>query len=258
MWEFSVITSKQDILALTKLELKIKNKFKNELGICSIFQKENSCTLLLAYEDSKKPELIGILRNELTSFIIEKYKSNLLKNNLNVSGLSKLKQKALLKSLLYFDREYDEEYIKNKLSYINGIHINSFFNFKLKPLKLKWLEICDITNGNIELLNSSDAFYEILQFLVSSLGFKRKIINVIYSEKYYGIYDEKENLICNLKEDSSENFISALISLRAENVNIYSDEMLPAEVLVIINKIYCNKVSLYSRGDFQNKKTVDN
>ncbi len=89
------------------------------------------------YADIIKTELC----DKVAEIISIKYKYEYFKRSICVSGLSSTEKEILFTSLIAADLEDDKKYAFEKVKKYGDIAIDGIYNFMLKPLKKKWLDI---------------------------------------------------------------------------------------------------------------------
>ena len=69
-----------------------------------------------------------------------------------------------------FDRETDRYIVSHNLMLKKSLHLESFYEFKLQKLRLKWSELIKLANENAGYLLCNDTFIDLLKFLIDLLG----------------------------------------------------------------------------------------
>ena len=89
------------------------------------------------YADIVKTEVF----DRLAEIIAIGYKYKFFKKNIAVKGLNDEQREILIASLISADFTEDKRYVYGKLKQFDEIPIDGIYNFRLQPLKRKWLEI---------------------------------------------------------------------------------------------------------------------
>ena len=89
------------------------------------------------YDDVIRAELA----DKLAEIIAIKYKYDFFKKSIKTCGLSKTEKEILLTSLIAADLEDDKKYSFDRIKKYKEISIDGIFNFRLKQLKAKWIDI---------------------------------------------------------------------------------------------------------------------
>lgn len=238
MWEYNIVCNPQNRVHLRNIENNLKSKYPYIITALS----NNVLSVALNY--NQKPKVFEYIKRLLAEAIILIYKEKLLLNSININYLSEEYKTAFIKSLIYFDYEEDMFEIINQLDFDTGINLDSFYNFRLKKVKQKWLQLVSICQNNNVFLES-ETFLELLKFLIESMIPKHKYIDVFYNGIDFEIVDENNNLISfNNTGNPEVNLISSLISLAPKTINLHCAGMLSDNTFKIIYYIFNKKVNL--------------
>jgi hypothetical protein len=230
--------------SLKKMLLKT---FKSSKFICTSVEEDDNSKLLIACENNQKLKLTKILDEAISELFVSEYKEEYLKNNLNLHNIDEVNLKAFIKALVCFDKDYDKEYCIKKLNYEGALYLQSVFAFKLKTLREKWKDICELTNDNSIFLKTEGTFLELLKFLIKNLKIKEKTINIVFKNNAYEFMDEKGKKIKlkNKEEESEEIFlITNLITLNPKAINLHCDSTIKIKTLNLLNELFGNKIKL--------------
>lgn len=238
MWEYNIVCNPKNRVHLRNIENNLKSKYPYIITALS----DNVLSVALNY--NQKPKVFEYIKRLLAETIILIYKEKLLLNSININYLSEEYKTAFIKSLIYFDYEEDMFEIINQLDFDTGINLDSFYNFRLKKVKQKWLQLVSICQNNNVFLES-ETFLELLKFLIESMIPKHKYIDVFYNGIDFEIVDENNNLISfNNTGNPETNLISGLISLAPKTINLHCAGMLSDNTFKIIYYIFNKKVNL--------------
>ena len=80
--------------------------------------------------------------DKIADVIAIAYKYQFFAKRLKFSSLNSIDRDLLITSLISADLMDDKRYIRSKIDKISQTAIDGVFNFRLKPLKRKWEEIC--------------------------------------------------------------------------------------------------------------------
>ncbi len=89
------------------------------------------------YKDIIKVEIY----DKAAEVIVIKYKNDFFKKTLRVQGLSQTEKEILIASLIAADLDDDKKYAFERFKADDEIAIDGIFNFKLKSLKKKWVDV---------------------------------------------------------------------------------------------------------------------
>lgn len=130
-------------------------------------------------------QYIDIIKTEVADKVAEiiavGYKYSFFKSNLKVGGLSKAEKEILFTSLIAADLEDDKRYSFERIKNYNEIAVDGVYNFRLKQLKKKWVEVAGCVPGCF--LNS-----QLKEFITYLLENKRKRVYVDGGKVYDNHY----------------------------------------------------------------------
>ncbi len=139
------------IINLTESEFNKHNLYYLQTTLSELFL--NTRCSLSEREISKRAKLsvtcpehyLEIVRAEINERVAEiiviKYKYEFFKKSLGVVGLTSTEKEILLASLIAADLEDDKRYVLERLKAQEEISIDGVYNFRLKPLRAKWVDI---------------------------------------------------------------------------------------------------------------------
>ena len=102
---------------------------------------KNRYELIIDVPSSYKELLINEIEDKIADVITVNYKYTFFSKRLNSSGLSSVERELLLTALISADIDEDKKYVVKKLKNYTEYTLDGIFNFRLKPLKEKWLDI---------------------------------------------------------------------------------------------------------------------
>ena len=102
---------------------------------------KNRYELIVDVPSSYKELLINEIEDKIADVISVNYKYTFFNKRLNSSGLSAVERELLLTALISADIDEDKKYVVKKLKNYTEYTLDGIFNFRLKPLKEKWLDI---------------------------------------------------------------------------------------------------------------------
>ena len=172
MWEFNISVGNNFADALFGMENRLRPLIVPGSGIM-IFDKlkDRSYLSLACGEDGKAP-VVHELREAVSDIITVRFKENYLLRHSRLPKGNKINYNAFIRALVAFDREWDRELVLKNLRLQKELLLDGFFNFRLKELRAKWQEVCDLASNNSGYLEYHDTFIELLAFLVKTLDSK--------------------------------------------------------------------------------------
>lgn len=82
---------------------------------------------------------------------------------------------ALLSSMLHFDSDFEENVVAKTLSQSMDYNVDGLFNFRMRPLKDAWGEICDVAARLLEGSRDDRDVFDVAGFISGSDGGKNLI-----------------------------------------------------------------------------------
>ena len=159
------------------------NEFISGLNFNSnILNGKNRCELVIdvpcGYMDAFLVEVI----DKIADIIAINYKYSFFKRNIKLKGLSESEQELLLTALIAADIEEDKRYIVKRLKLFKEFCIDGIFNFRMKPLKEKWVEICGYIPSNFQ----KGQLKDFVTYLIKDKCGKRVYVEnlTVYDKKY--------------------------------------------------------------------------
>ena len=159
-----------------------------------ILNGKNRCELIIdvpcGYLDAFLVELI----DKMADVIAINYKHTYFNRNIKLKGLTESEKELLLTALISADLEEDKRYITKRLKLFKEFSIDGIFNFRMKPLKEKWCEIC----GYIPSTFQKGQLKDFITYLIKDKCGKRVYVEnlTVYDKKYVPL-KRRELLNCN-------------------------------------------------------------
>jgi hypothetical protein len=222
----------------------LKEQLKNNVDICTILCDEDNYSLLIAFDESKKEQVQNLILQKITEIVLTYYKPKFILKNLKSQCTLDDYKSLFLQTLTNFDRKTDVEMVKANFSFKNYLFLNSFFNFKLKSLQKKWLEICALTNENYSFLSDENVLLELIKFLNSCVNPLTKQVNVKQRQNKIILENENDQEI-ELKKaffvnqnSNYEILLTNIINLAPQKVNVFCSKLMDGFSLNILNNLY--------------------
>lgn len=146
---------------------------------------KNRCELRICFDGAYKDMIFTELADKISDVIAVNYKYDYFNKNVKISGLKESEHELLLTALIAADIEEDKKYAQKRLRSFDEFAIDGIFNFRMKPLKEKWSEIC----GYIPQEFREGQLRDFIGYLIKDRSGKR----VFYENG--NVYDKKFNLL---------------------------------------------------------------
>ena len=174
------------------------------------------------------------------------YKEKFFKSHMKLKGLNEVSFKLVIKALAIFDKAQDVTFLLDKLDDgAKSINVHSFYIFKMGELRLKWKEICELFEMNLNNVNKSDVFFELIKYLILITESERKLVHLTFREDSILVLDENgKDLIEPTKAEDSNfiNILLGLISLAPQTISINLSDKNPPEFISVVENLFAGKV----------------
>lgn len=161
------------------------------------------CQLAIASETEERNLIIKIIADciieALGYFCKYKYLSDNLKLPLDADRYN-----ILLHSLVQFDRSSDEKMLKSCVQISDGMALDGIYNFRLSELKRRWDEIIMLTKENSIYLIDNETYFELINFLFTSIEAKVKNVVLAKRGENYVITNENDSKLLFSSRDVKE------------------------------------------------------
>ncbi len=246
MWEFSInLNSDKGELAAS-----IFNILRRELAplkaIVARGEGGGFINIVIAVPCENRQEAEIVLLRTITLAICNSFKEDFLNKHLFLPNQDEIGVTAFKKALINFDKETDYFLISKALNFDEFLYLESFYQFKLARLRDKWGELIRLANENRDYLVSTDAFNDLLKFLIDNLDICKDEIDVVEDEDGYHICEKGEKSL----PLSSSALVSSLIDLSPQKINMYCKNENHATNLLKI--IFDRRLTILSAKDSKN------
>ena len=250
MWDFSInLNSDKGELAAS-----IFNILRRELALLKAIVARGEgggfINIVIAVPRENRQEAEIVLLRTITLAICNSFKEDFLNKHLFLPNQDEIGVTAFKKALINFDKETDYFLISKALNFDEFLYLESFYQFKLARLRDKWDELIRLANENRDYLVSTDAFNDLLKFLIDNLDICKDEIDVVEDEDGYHICEKGEKSL----PLSSSALVSSLIDLSPQKINMYCKNENHATNLLKI--IFDRRLTILSAKD--NKNNVHN
>ncbi len=224
------------------------NLYYVKTGIAEITEKmggklENidagSRSLLKVSCDDYYGEILRVeLLDMLSDIVAINYKYDFFKKNIFVNGLSKSEEEILMASLIAADLDDDKKYVFDKLKNLNDFALDGIYNFRLKPLKKKWLDI-------VSYMPSCFINSQLKDFISYLLENKRKRVYIDNGKVYD--YHFKRLKKCDLLGGENLKVVREVLLSNCKEVEISGN--IPEEDEFYLKQYYGDKI-IFSESNY--------
>ncbi len=215
MWEFSIEAKQKNSHLIDYISERIENALSSVQGVKSVVSLGDKTCIAIGCDDVFAKQLEGVLRVVICDTICEKMKFDFLKNNIDLTLSNEKLFDAFVKVYTYFDCDLERKIIVRNLVLKDKLVLESFLEFRLQPLKMKWKEMCNLTNSSSNVFLKSETFVELLKFLISNLDIKCKCLVIDFNDgcKFYEEDGNSLVALVNFEENDEMGIITQVIEL---------------------------------------------
>jgi len=252
MWEYFITAPINKVKCLTAIYDNLEEKIKELNGVITLSVNDHTAKLNIGVGNKNKSSIKGSIINQIAGVIIAKYKPDYLKSNFNFKVNDDINMQAFLKALVVFDSDIDKQIIVRELMTCNkGVVLDSFFNFRLNILKIKWKDLINLANDNIMYLMTSDTFIELLKFLISNLDYRISEVNIFFSNSGYQLKDstgkdinDNDNYLTDCKDCKEAFLITTLISLSPQKIKLHCKTDFKSQTLNLLFSLFNDRIEI--------------
>ena len=219
MWELSISIKASDIEVAKFVYQSLKSCAEEVGAVVTCFEQFDNIYIVIACPTCQKSKFFVEIERCVTKVVCNFYKDRFLTTNLQLPAHENIGMTAFRRALINFDKETDIYLISKNLNLDKDLHLESFYLFKLKPLRKKWEELVSLANENSDCLVSSDAFFDLLKFLVDNLEVCDEEISVFQDENGYSIQSNCKTK--NVEQLTKEDLVSSIIEMCPKKINLF-------------------------------------
>ena len=218
MWELSISVASKNIDIAKFVYQTLKSQTQEFGAVVTCYEQFDNFYILVGCEILEQSRVSLAIERCVIKVICNFYKEQFLSENLRLPFHDVIGLTAFKKALINFDKETDFYLISKNLCLEKNLHLDSFYNFKLKTLREKWSELITLANENSDYLVSNEAFFDLLKFLIDNLEICEEEISVFQEENGYSIKTKNVEQFSNL---SNESLVSSIIELCPKKINFF-------------------------------------
>ena len=242
MWELNISIGNERADALRGIENRLRPYVAPGGGIMILDRLKDRSYLSIACDEGEKAALVNELKEAVGDVITVQFKQHYLLRHSRLPKGNKINYNAFIRALVAFDREWDRELVLKNLRLQNELLLDGFFNFRLKELKAKWQEVCDLASNNSGYLEYHDTFVELLAFLVKTIDGKTDSVFIAKDGAEYLFYGADGKPLDRLKLGidkaiTDETLLPNLINLAPKEVFL-TDGAIPEYIKNLMNCIF--------------------
>lgn len=263
MREIALATQLKNKGIIEFLYANAKSKIDFCKTILTCYEDSNFAYLLFACEESFVSPCEEILRDIIVEYIETIYKVDYLTQKIKNPLCDKLTFSAYIKVLALFDKSTDETALKSILNFSqsfsnssnevvnvsDSLHLDSFFEFRLNPLKKHWDNLAELSSDNMMLFNSG-TFLDVIRFLINTMDNLVYKIKVVIKDNHYCIYNMK-NKNAKIKKiaecDDSIDFITNVLNSCPNYIDVYLNTNQEYEAVSFLSNVFSNRLKVFTK-----------
>lgn len=246
MFELSVSMAIENQNLLQDLCKKLMPEIKREGGVCAVINSGIRSNFALAVDSKKKEYYKAKILDFVTRTITGEYKFNFFKACI-VGESDNVICQSFLKAIAIFDCETDRQFIKNQLELSGEIVLDSFYYFKLEPLRARWARTAGIINQN-GIIRSQASMIEVLKYLTTMSDNFCVTTEIDLSKKRIKLKNMEFSKTFLRTDKGVSDFFTDIIKLNPMKINIRLDRSRGAadNIYEFLSKIFYDKVYIVS------------
>lgn len=250
MREIALATGVKNREIIEFLEANIRAKIDFCKMIITNYNDNNFRYLLLACDEQYVEPCETILREIIVDYIESVYKVGYLKNKIKNPLSDPLAFNAYIKVLSVFDRGTDESALKKILAFNHTLFLDSFFEFRLAPLKQHWDSLVTISSDNISLF-SSGTFVDVIKFLLNTMDSGCYKVKVVCTDGSFNIYN-MSNKNAGIKKvttcKSASDMITSVLNECPIYIDLYISDDSENEAVRFLSNVFTNRMKIFTKN----------
>lgn len=204
MWKLCIIDNDQGVLLFDKLAKDLNFELERLNGSVQRNKKENCIDIEI--ENDFVAYTKALIKEFVAEYVLNKYKIRFFEEHLKLIESYGLNGIALLKTISVLDRSEEINQIKNELEINNGsLVIDSLWLFKLSNIKNRWLEVTEIISINMADIVSTDAFLDIVRYLLKLVDKNYSIVRIIETKDDIFFVDDNYQKVTDIQISQNDN-----------------------------------------------------
>lgn len=218
MFELMVSISQDKSKFIENLHSKLCGEIKRDNGIAVKQNFDGRASLAIAVPKQKKEYYKSKILDEIIFIIIDEYKFNYYRENLQIFGQNVVCQ-SFLKAISIFDAELDREIIKREIELKGEILVDSFYYFKLQKLVARWQKTANIINQN-QILGSQNSMIGVLKYLTMTSENFMVTTEVVIGKKQIKIKSFSNQKCFFRNFEGHSDFLTEIVRLNPVKINL--------------------------------------
>ncbi len=217
--------------------------------IITDYNDNNFRYLLFACDEHYVEPCEAILREIIVDYIESVYKVGYLKGKICNPVSDTLTFNAYIKVLAVFDKATDESALMKILNFNETLFVDSFLEFRLRPLKQHWDSLASISSDNMSLF-SSGTFLDVIKFLINTMDNTCYKVKVVCKDDIYKVYN-MANKNANIKKiavcHDSLDLISNVLNSCPVYIDVYLNEDTSNEAVSFLSNVFASRLKIFTK-----------
>ncbi|MBQ8430802.1 MAG: hypothetical protein IJX26_02515 [Clostridia bacterium] len=247
MWEVVLSSSSKNKRIIQYIYKMMKNYVQDKSCILTTHITDKEANILFACAKGKKDYYKEMIKLCVIDYIINVYKYEYLIKNIQNFLQDEVVFKSFIKLLSLYDKQTDELALKKAIDIERSFYIDSFLTFRIAPLIEHWKELCGLAKENFEYFFSTEAYVDIMRFLVATMEENCEKIKIVLNDNKYTLYNIN-NMSDNAEkiEECSTPFslISAVLKICPKAIDIYIDKKCDDQAVSFLKNVYIDRVNI--------------
>lgn len=242
MFELTISTTSDKQQYIAALEQLLSAEIKSDAGLTAKINHGGRSSFVLAVPMQKKEYYKSKVLEHIVFMIIDDYKFNFFKEAIkpyeeNVIFL------PFLKAISIFDADADKEFIASQIELKGEILVDSFYFFKLQPLRARWQRTATIISQN-QILQSKSSMIEVLKYLTEMSECVTAETSIVVGKKQILLKCPLSSKSFRRNNDGLIGFFTELIKLNPNKINLkyIGEDDDGDDVVETVSKIFSDKI----------------
>ena len=240
MFELSISISADSQMYIHEFYKSLDAEVKRDKGIMVKQIYAGRISLAIAVPPQKREYYKSKILEQIIYIIIDYYKFNFYKENLQIINQNVICQ-SFLKAISIFDAELDREVIKRQIDFGKEVIIDSFYYFKLQPLRARWLKTAGIINQN-QILSSQSSMLGVLRYLTMTSENILMCAQVTVSKKQIKMKGFSTSRCFKKDFDGQSDFLTEIVRLNPVKIDLKLTSGEEDSVVEFLNRIFDDKI----------------
>ena len=222
MFELTLCLNYERQKYLSEFYKQIASSIKKNAGVITKHNSGGKSYLVIAAAESQKEFLKAKILEFILQVIKKEYKYFYLKENIEVKSKDEITE-AFFSAITNFDEEIDRGIIQENIDLSGEIVLESFYYFKLQPLRDRWQKTAKIINNNLIMANFQ-AILEVLYYLCDTSENYASCLNITFFDEKIELVNSNKSKYFKKDFEGKSNFYAEIIKLNPLKINVLDGE----------------------------------